>query len=73
MRLCKLAQLAHHQVAEFRVERAERLVHQEHFRPADDGAAERDALAVAAGKAGDRAVEDVVDPKQRAPSPPPAP
>ena len=57
----QLAQLAHHEVAELRVERAERLVHQEDLRPAHDGAAERDALAVAAGKAGDRAVEDVVD------------
>ena len=47
----QLAQLAHHQVAELGVERAERLVHQERLRPAHDGAAERDALAVAAGEA----------------------
>ena len=51
----QLAKLAHHQVAELGVERAERLVHQEGHRPAHDGAAERDALAVAAGKAARRA------------------
>ena len=47
----QLAQLAAHEVAELGVERAERLVHEERHRPADDGAAERHALAVAAGEA----------------------
>ena len=50
----QFAQLVHHQVAELGVERAERLVHQEALRPAHDGPAERDALAVAAGQAGHR-------------------
>ena len=57
----QLAQLMDHQVAELGVERAERLVHQEAFRPPHDGAAERHALAVAAGKARDRFVEQMVD------------
>jgi hypothetical protein len=60
----QLAQLAHHQVAELGVERAERLVHQEAFRPAHDRAPERHALAVAAGEARDGAVEQVVDPEE---------
>ena len=60
----ELAQLVNHQVAKLRVERAERLIHQEDLRPPHDGAAQRDALAVAAGKPGDRAVEDVVDPEE---------
>ena len=55
------AQLADHQLAELGVERAERLVHQEALRPAHDGAAERDALAVAAGEARHRPVEQMVD------------
>ena len=55
------AQLAAHQMAELGVERAERLVHQEGLRLAHDGAAERDALAVAAGEAGDRLVEQMLD------------
>ena len=49
------------QLAELRVERAERLVHEKHLRAAHDGAAERHALAVAAGETGHAAVEDVVD------------
>ena len=57
----QLAQFAHHEIAELGVERAERLVHQEGHRPAHDGAAERDALAVAAGKPRDRLVEQMVD------------
>ena len=60
----QLAQFVHHQVAEFGVERAERLVHQEAFRPPHDGAAERHALAVAAGQARHRAVEQMVDAQQ---------
>ena len=57
----QLAQLSDHDLAQFGVEGTERLVHQEAFRAADDGAAERHALAVAAGEPGDRAVEQVVD------------
>ena len=56
------AQLLAHQLAELGIERAERLVHQERLGAADDGAAERHALAVAAGEArrpADRA--DVLD------------
>jgi hypothetical protein len=60
----QLAELANHEVTEFGVERAERLVHQEDFRPPHDGAAERDTLAVAAGEPGDRLVEDVIDPQE---------
>ncbi len=55
--------LAAHQPAEFGVERAERLVHEEGHRLAHDRAAERDALAVAAGKARNRPVEDRRDPQ----------
>jgi hypothetical protein len=47
----QFAQFMDHQIAELGVERAERLVHQEAFRPPHDRAAERDALAIAAGKA----------------------
>ena len=61
MRSVQLAQLAHHQVAELGIERAERLVHQERHRPAHDGAAERHPLAVAAGKAGHRLIEEMID------------
>ena len=64
MRLCSSRSSRHHQVAELGVERAERLVHEKHLWAAHDGAAERDALAVAAGEAGDGAVEDVVDPQE---------
>ena len=55
------AQLLAHQLAEGGVERAQRLVHQERLGPADDGAAQRHALAVAAGKAAHRPVEQFVD------------
>ena len=61
MRSCSARSSSDHQLAELGVERAERLVHQERLRAADDGAAERHALAVAAGEAADRPVEDVVD------------
>ena len=61
MPVVQRAQLVAHQLAELGVERAERLVHQEGLRLAHDGAAERDALAVAAGEARDRLVEQVVD------------
>ena len=46
--------------AELGVEVGERLVHQEHVRFAHDGAGEGDALALAAGKLGRAAVQEVV-------------
>ena len=55
------AQLLAHQLAERGIERAQRLVHQERLGPAHDGAAQRHALAVAAGEAADRPVEQMVD------------
>ena len=61
MRLCSSRSSWHHQVAELGIERAERLVHQEGHRPAHDGAAERDALAVAAGEARHRLIEQMID------------
>ena len=54
-------QLLAHQLAELGVERAQRLVHQEGLGPADDRAAQRDPLAVAAGQPADRLVEQVLD------------
>ena len=39
-----------HLLAELQVERAERLVEQQHLRPVDDRAGERDPLALAAGE-----------------------
>ena len=57
----QLAQLADHEVAELGIERAERLVHEEGHRPADDGAAERDALAVAAGESRHRLIQQMID------------
>ena len=44
----QVAQLAAHQMAELRIERTERLVHQEGGGAAHDRAPERDALAIAA-------------------------
>ena len=43
-------QLLLHVLAQLQVERAERLVEQQHLRPVDQGAGERHALALAAGK-----------------------
>ncbi len=57
----QLAQLLAHQLAEVRVQRAQRLVHQERLGLADDGAAQRHALPVAAGEPADAPVEQVVD------------
>jgi hypothetical protein len=54
-------QLDAHEMPEFGVERAERLVHHEGFRLPHDRAAERDALAVAAGQAGHRTIDQVLD------------
>ena len=45
-----LLELDLHLLAELEVERAERLVEQQHLRPVDDRARERDALALAAGE-----------------------
>jgi len=39
-----------HVFAQLQVERAERLVEQQHFRPVDQGARQRHALALAAGQ-----------------------
>ena len=39
-----------HLLAQLQVERAERLVEQEHLRPVDEGAGDRDALLLAAGE-----------------------
>ena len=55
------AQLAAHDVAELRVEGAERFIHHEGGGLAYDGAAERHALPVARGEAGDRSVQEVLD------------
>ena len=57
----QLAQLDAHQLAELGVERAQRLVHQKRLGLAHDRAAERDALAVAAGQAADARAEQVLD------------
>ena len=54
-------QFTDHRLAHFGVERTERLVHQEAFRLAHDGPAERDALPVAAGKARHRLIEQMGD------------
>ena len=54
MPVVQFAQFAAHQLAKLGIERAQRLVHQERLGPAHDGAAERHALAVAAGEAADR-------------------
>ena len=57
----QIAQLAAHQVAELRVERPQRLVHQERLRSPDYGAAKRNALAVAAGQFRGLAREQMLD------------
>ena len=49
-RLLQALQLFLHLLAQLQVERAERLVEQKHFRLVDEGAGERHALALAAGK-----------------------
>ncbi|MNL78746.1 hypothetical protein D3C87_2052110 [compost metagenome] len=50
-----------HDLAEFRIEGAEWLVHQKAFRPPDDRPAKGDTLPVAAGKPRDGTVEDMAD------------
>ena len=57
------AQLAAHHLAELRVQCAERLVEQERQGLADDRAAQRDALAVAARESRHRAVQQIGDPQ----------
>ena len=57
------AQLAAHHLAELRVQCAERLVEQERQGLADDRAAQRDALAVAARESRHRAVQEIGDPQ----------
>ena len=47
---CRRLQLFLHVLAELQVERAERLVEQQHLWPVDQRAGERDALALAAGQ-----------------------
>jgi len=59
----QIAQLVAHQAAEFGVERAKRFVHHERKRPADDGASESHALAIAAREARHRAIEQFGDPQ----------
>ena len=59
--LVQLAQLDAHQLAEFGVERTQRLVHQERLRLAHDRAAQRDTLAVAAREPADARTEQVFD------------
>ena len=51
-RALQALQLALHLLAQLEVERAERLVEEEHLGPDDEGAGERDALALAAGELG---------------------
>ena len=51
--------------AQFGVEVRQRLVEQEHVRIADDGAADRDALALAAGQLARIAVEQRVELQRR--------
>ena len=56
-------QFAAHHLPKLGVQRAERLVEQKRHRLADDGPAQRNALAVAARKSGNRAVQQVFDPQ----------
>ena len=58
------AQFVAHDLPEFGVERAQRLIHQERLRLAHDRAPERDALPVAAGEARHRLVDQTVDAQQ---------
>src|SRR5271166_3895790 len=60
----KVTQLIAHKVAEFGVERAERLVHEKSLRPAYNGAAKGDALPVAARELRNLAREKMLDPQQ---------
>ena len=57
----KLCELGAHRRAELRVEVRQRLVEQKHLGVSHDGAAERDALALAAGERGRLALQQVLD------------
>ena len=59
--VCRSFSSARRSLAQLRVEVGQRLVHQEDARLAHDGAADRDALHLAAGEAVRLAVEEVVD------------
>src|SRR5690242_4083349 len=60
----QVAQLAAHQMAELSVERSKRLVHQKRLGTPHHGAAQRDALAVAAGQSRSLALQQMLDPQQ---------
>ena len=55
-RLLDVFQLLLHILAQLQVQRGERLVQQQHLRPADQGACDRHALLLSAGEAGDAAL-----------------
>ena len=61
---CSALQHELHLLAQLQVERAERLVEQQHLRPVDDRARERDALALAAGELRGLAVAESGEPHQ---------
>ena len=63
-RACRLGELGAHRDAELGVEVGEGLVEQEGGRVAHDGAADRDALALAAGELAGAALEERVDLEQ---------
>ena len=63
--LVQLSQFHAHQLTEFGIERAQRLVHQEGLRLAHDGPAERDALPVPAREPADTRAEQVLDAQDR--------
>jgi hypothetical protein len=54
-------QLTAHQPPKLRIQRSQWFVHQERLRPSHDRATKRDALAIAAGKTADPAVEQLID------------
>ena len=56
-------QLLAHDVPEFRIKRAQRLVHQECLRPPDDRPAQCNPLAIPRREPADAAVQNMVDPK----------
>ena len=60
----QLAQLAAHQPAKLGIQRAQRLIHEKGLGPAHDGAAQGDALPVAAGEPADPTLQQMIDPQQ---------
>ena len=60
----QFAQFAAHQPAKLGIERTQRLVHQKRLGSANDGAAQSDALPIAAGEPADAAVQEMIDPQQ---------